>query len=109
MTGDNGNVTTFDKFRRLVSRDILVPPLARPPEPTPEETARGKLSDWSKNSHESYGSLMFVLDLLRENAEATENTSLANQPLMLFHHGRVAAFKELKVFLESLRRDAPPA
>ena len=53
-------------------------------------------------------SLLYILSTLRIMAEATENSSLANQPLMLFHHGRVAAFKELEGLIKSLGQDAPP-
>lgn len=108
MSGDNGNVTTFDRFKRLIAREKIAPPPGIPPPISKEEEAAGVVSDWAKTS-ETYRSFIVLLDKFQENAEINENSSLANQPLMLFHHGRVAAFKELKVFLESLRRDAPPA
>lgn len=96
----------FDKFKRLTRREVVLPPIPAPA-PSPIEDAQSALADWVNSSSDSHGALRYVLDSLQLQAELTENTSLANQPLMLFHHGRVAAFKELKALLDSLRRQAP--
>ena len=104
------NISPFDRFRNLVNRYVApVPPEPAPDVPTPEEEAAANIRRWAKEGSSYLDSLIVLIDSNMGQAEMNENASLANQPLMCFHHGRVAAFKELKALLLNISRSQAPS